>query len=265
MEKKKKLSVSTGLCYAGGDVGCNIVFGMIGTLLTLFYTDYVGISAATVGLVMLLSRCFDGFSDLVMGVIVERTNSKWGKSRPWLLWMSIPFALSAVLLFTVPHTIGMLQFLYLFVTYNFCTTICYTAINLPYGSLSSMMIRESSERDKLSVLRMGLSPIGKIVAATCTLPLVKLLGNDQAAWIKVMSVWAVLALALLLLCFFKCEEKVQIEARKKDEKLPVPTMLKAAFHKSVFLGSNDSVDSTECILYDHRNYSSVLLQIYLQQ
>ena len=106
MEKKKKLSVSTGLCYAGGDVGCNIVFGMIGTLLTLFYTDYVGISAATVGLVMLLSRCFDGFSDLVMGVIVERTNSKWGKSRPWLLWMSIPFALSAVLLeesLLLPH------------------------------------------------------------------------------------------------------------------------------------------------------------------
>lgn len=128
----------------------------------------------------------------------------------------------------------MLQFLYLFVTYNFCTTICYTAINLPYGSLSSMMIRESSERDKLSVLRMGLSPIGKIVAATCTLPLVKLLGNDQAAWIKVMSVWAVLALALLLLCFFKCEEKVQIEARKKDEKLPVPTMLKALFTNQYF-------------------------------
>lgn len=232
--EKKKLSVSTRLCYAGGDVGCNIVFGMIGTLLTLFYTDYVGISAATVGLVMLLSRCFDGFSDLVMGVIVERTNSKWGKSRPWLLWMSVPFALSAVLLFTVPHTTGMLQFLYLFVTYNFCTTVCYTAINLPYGSLSTMMIRESSERDKLSVMRMGLSPLGRIIAATCTLPLVKLVGNDQAAWIKVMSVWAVLALVLLLLCFFKCEEKVQIEARKKDEKLPVPTMLKALFTNQYF-------------------------------
>ena len=79
--EKKKLSVSTGLCYAGGDVGCNIVFGMIGTLLTLFYTDYVGISAATVGLVMLLSRCFDGFSDLVMGVIVERTQFQMGKIK----------------------------------------------------------------------------------------------------------------------------------------------------------------------------------------
>ena len=139
--EKKKLSVSTGLCYAGGDVGCNIVFGMIGTLLTLFYTDYVGISAATVGLVMLLSRCFDGFSDLVMGVIVERTNSKWGKSRPWLLWMSIPFALSAVLLFTVPRTTGMLQFLYLFVTYNFCTTICYTAASRRIKGCSCRMYK----------------------------------------------------------------------------------------------------------------------------
>ena len=154
--EKKKLSVSTGLCYAGGDVGCNIVFGMIGTLLTLFYTDYVGISAATVGLVMLLSRCFDGFSDLVMGVIVERTNSKWGKSRPWILWMSVPYALSAILLFTVPHTMGVVQSIYIFVTYNFCTTVCYTAINLPYGSLSAMMTRVSSERDMLSVVTNGI-------------------------------------------------------------------------------------------------------------
>ena len=139
-----KLSWGTRLSYASGDVACNVVFGMIGTLLTLFYTDYVGISPATVGLMMLLSRLFDGVSDLIMGVIVERTNSKWGKSRPWILWMSVPFALSAVLLFTVPHTTGMLQFLYLFVTYNFCTTVCYTAINLPYGSLSAMMTRVSS-------------------------------------------------------------------------------------------------------------------------
>ena len=126
--------------------------------------------------------------------------------------MSVPFALSAVLLFTVPRTTGMLQFLYLFVTYNFCTTVCYTAINLPYGSLSAMMTRESSERDMLSVVRMGLSPIGKIVAATFTLPIVKLFGNNQAAWVKTMSIWAVLALILLLICFFNCEETVHIEA-----------------------------------------------------
>lgn len=229
-----KLGWGTRVSYASGDVACNVVFGMIGTLLTLFYTDYVGINPATVGLMMLLSRLFDGVSDLVMGLIVEKTNSRWGKSRPWILWMSVPFALSAVLLFTVPRTTGMLQFLYLFVTYNFCTTVCYTAINLPYGSLSAMMTRESSERDMLSVVRMGLSPIGKIVAATFTLPIVKLFGNNQAAWVKTMSIWAILALILLLICFFNCEETVHIEAREKAEKVPVGKSLTALFKNQYF-------------------------------
>lgn len=229
-----KLAWGTRLSYASGDVACNVVFGMIGTLLTLFYTDYVGISPATVGLMMLLSRLFDGVSDLVMGVLVERTNSRWGKSRPWLLWMSVPFVLSAVLLFTVPRTTGMLQFLYLFVTYNFCTTVCYTAINLPYGSLSAMMTRNSSERDMLSVVRMGLSPLGKIIAATCTLPIVKLFGNDQAAWIKTMSIWAVLALILLLICFNNCEETVRIEAKEKAAKVPLKTGFAALFKNQYF-------------------------------
>lgn len=221
-----KLSWPVRFSYAGGDVACNVVFGMVGTLLTLFYTDYVGINPATVGLIMLLSRVFDGASDMIMGIIVEKTNSKWGKSRPWILWMSVPYALSAILLFTVPHTMGMVQAIYIFVTYNFCTTVCYTAINLPYGSLSAMMTRVSSERDMLSVVRMGLSPLGKIVAVTFTTPLVKLFGNDQAAWVKTMSVWAVLALILLLICFANCKETVVIAGKEKAEKVPVKRGLK---------------------------------------
>lgn len=217
--KGKKLTWGTRVAYAGGDVACNVIFGMIGTLLTLFYTDYVGIHPATVGIVMLVSRLFDGVSDLVMGVVVENTKSRWGKSRPWILWSSIPYAISAVLLFTVPRTEGLVQAIYIFVTYNFCTTVCYTALNLPYGSLSAMMTRVSEERDMLSVVRMGLSPLGRIMAVTFTLPLVKLFGDNQAAWIKTMSIWAAIALILLIICFVKCEETVVIEAQKKAEKV----------------------------------------------
>ena len=119
-----KLSWGTRAAYAGGDVACNVIFGMVGTLLTLFYTDYVGVNPAAVGMVMLISRLFDGVSDMVMGVIVEKTHSRWGESRHWILWMSVPYALSAVLLFTVPHTTAMVQSIYIFVTYNFCTTLC---------------------------------------------------------------------------------------------------------------------------------------------
>ncbi len=230
----KRLTWPIRISYAGGDVACNVIFGMIGTLLTLFYTDYVGINPATVGIVMLLSRLFDGVSDLIMGVIVENTMSKWGKSRPWILWMSVPYALSAILLFTVPHSTGMVQAIYLFVTYNFCTTVCYTAINLPYGSLSAMMTRLSSERDMLSVVRMGLSPLGRIMAVTCTLPLVKFFGDDQAAWVKTMSIWAVAALFLLVNCFLKCEETVVIAAKKDEQKIPLGKSLKALVTNQYF-------------------------------
>ena len=216
-----KISWGTRIAYGSGDVACNVVFGMVTTVLTLFYTDYAGVSVASVGLVMLISRLFDGVSDMIMGFIVEKTNSKWGKSRPWILWMSLPYAISAILLFTVPRTTEIVQFLYMMVTYNFCTTVCYTAINLPYGSLSTMMTRSSQERDMLSIVRMRMSPMEKILAVSLTMPLVKVFGDDQMAWVKTMSIWAAMAFLLLVFCFMKCEENVQIKAKEKQGKIPI--------------------------------------------
>ena len=234
MKEDGKIKWSIRFAYGCGDTACNVVFGMISTLLTLFYTDYVGINPATIGLIMLISRMFDGVSDAIMGLIVERTKSKWGKSRPWILWMSVPFAVSAVLLFAVPHSTAMVQAIYIFVTYNLINTVCYTAINLPCSSLSAMMTRISSERDMLSVVRMGLSPFGRILAVTCTMPVVKLFGNDQSAWIKTMAIWASIAFILLLICFLKCEEKVVIEAQAKQEKIPLKQSLKALVTNQYF-------------------------------
>ena len=230
-----KLSWSTRIAYGCGDMSCNVVWGAVSTILTLFYTDYVGISPITIGLVMLLSRLLDGLSDITMGIIVEKTNSKWGKSRPWILWSSLPFAISIVALFTVPQTTETLQFLYIFVTYNFCTTVCYTAINLPYGSLSTMMTRISHEQGMLCIVRMAMSPLGKILAVSFTLPLVHMMGNDQAAWIKTMSIWAVVALILLLICFWRCEEKVDVRGKLKNPvKVPIMKGIKALLGNKYF-------------------------------
>lgn len=240
MQRDKKLfkeghiDFKTRIAYGSGDVACNIVYGMISTLLVLFYTDYVGISPVIVGLVMMISRIFDGVSDVIMGYIVSKTKSKWGQSRPWILWMAAPYAWGAVLLFTVPHTNEIVQFLYMFITYNFCTTICYTAINLPYGSLSAMMTRDSDERDLLSIFRMGMSPFGRIIAVTFTLPLVKAFGNDQMAWIKCMSIWAVLAMILLVVCFVHCKENVHIAAREQQGKVSMRQNFKALVKNQYF-------------------------------
>lgn len=232
-----KLSWATRFAYAGGDVACNIVFGMIGSVLTLFYTDYVGANPAIIGLIFLITRISDGFSDVVMGFIVERTKSKWGKARPWILWMSFPFSICAVLLFTVPKTIENLMYIYIFVTYFLVNTVCYTAINLPYGSLSSMMTRSENERQTLSTVRMGLSPLGKIIAVTFTLPLVSFFGDNQAAWVLTMCIWAVLGEILLLICFFKCKENVVVPGRTKEgdkNKIPITKGLKALFTNQYF-------------------------------
>lgn len=229
-----KLPWMTRIAYGLGDTAQNVVWGAM-SILTFFYTDYAGIDAAMVGMVMLLSRCFDGVSDILMGFIVEKTNSKWGKSRPWILWMSLPFAVSIVLIYAVPQGVSSaMQFAYIFVTYNLCTTVVYTALNLPYGSLSAMMTRVSKERDMLSIVRMTLSPFGKILAVSATLPLVKIFGDSQMAWIEVMSIWAVVAMLLLLFCFSRCKETVVIEARKKDEKIAVGKSLKCLLLNKYF-------------------------------
>ncbi len=162
MSRKEKvlapdtLSWGTRIAYGCGDTACNVVFGMVNTLLTLFYTDYVGVSVATIGLVMLLSRIFDGSSDIIMGFIVDKTHSKWSKGRPWLLWMAVLYALSAISLFTVPQTSESLQFWYIFVSYNLCTTVIYTAINVPFSLFPNFLAKHSygfantlSKKDRL--------------------------------------------------------------------------------------------------------------------
>lgn len=230
------LGWGTRVAYGLGDTACNVVFGMITALLTLFYTDYCGISVVTVGMVMLISRIFDGSSDVIMGIIVNKTKSKWGKARPWILWMSVPYVLCAVAMFCVPHTSSTtIQFWYIFVTYNLCTTVCYTAINVPYGTLSTMMTRSSHERDLLSIVRMALSPVGKIIAVTFTMPVVKLFGDNQAAWIKTMSMWCAIALILLIICFVRCKETVNFEAAQQEQpKVPASRALKALLGNPYF-------------------------------
>ncbi|MCQ4638284.1 glycoside-pentoside-hexuronide (GPH):cation symporter [Anaerovorax odorimutans] len=206
--------------FASGDVACNFVFGFTGSLLTLFYTDYAGVSAATVGLVMLVSRFLDGGSDLLFACIVDKVKSKHGKARPWVLWMAVPFGITYILLFTVPSDCTQaMKGIYVFVTYNLCTTVVYTALNLPYGALSSLITRDTRQREFLQAFRMGLSPIGRILVTAVSLPIVEAFGDGQGAWIKTSFIFATVAIVLLLFCFFGTKERVDFrDLEEKQEK-----------------------------------------------
>ena len=224
-----KVSLKEKISYGLGDTACNIVYALTASILTFFYTDYIGVSVGMVGLIILISRVFDGGSDVVVGLIVDRTKSKYGKARPWILWMSVPYAVGCVLLFTVPAgATDLVKAIYIFITYNFIQTICYTALNLPYSSLATLMTRNQYERGVINAIRMGLSPFGRILATAATLPLVKLLGDGQRAWIIAACIYGVISLVLLLICFFNTKERVQFD-NTKTEKIPIGISLKALF------------------------------------
>ena len=223
------VSLREKICYGLGDSACNVVYGLCSTLLTFFYTDYVGVSAALVGVIFLITRVFDGMSDIVMGFITDRTKSKYGKARPWILWMSVPYAVTFVLLFLVPANASvMVQAIYIFVTYNLVNTVVYTALNLPYSTMASLITRDQKSRTSTQAIRIFCGPMGKMVVTVSTIPLVEAFGGTQRSWIIVSIIFAVIALILLLVCFFNIEERVVIEAAK-TQKVSVGQNLKALF------------------------------------
>ena len=140
--------------YGCGDFGCNIIYTAMSAFLMFYYSDYAGVNTLAVGTIMLVSRVFDGVSDIIMGVIVDRTKSRFGKARPWLLRMCVPFAVSGILLFSVPAGMSeTAKLIYVFVTYNLTSTVIYTAINVPYSSLNALMTQDPYERSVLSIFR----------------------------------------------------------------------------------------------------------------
>ena len=232
----EKLSFKTRLSYSFGDLACNILFAATANMAAYVYTKGVGMSAAVVGTILLLSRVFDGFSDAIMGVIVDRTKSKYGKARVWVLRMIIPFGAAAVLMFMVPAQASeMVQAIYVFITYNFAVTIVYTALNLPYGTMAVRMTSSQNERTVLNMYRMCIAPIGAVIVTAFTLPMANRLGGDQKAWIMIAVGYAVIAMILLLICFLNCKEQENVEEESQDTEIPVGKSIGALFRNKYWL------------------------------
>ena len=226
MENRSKLTMSKVIerfSYGCGDFGCNIIYTAMSAFLLFYYTDYAGVNAFAVGTIMMVSRFFDGISDVIMGVIVDRTRSKYGKARPWLLRMCVPFALSGILLFSVPTSWASApKLVYVFITYNLVSTVIYTAINVPYSALNALMTQDPYERSVLSIFRNLLATAGTLTINTFTLPLVEYFGNNTSAWTKTFCVFGLLAVAAFLINFFGTKERVRSVASESGKAEVVP-------------------------------------------
>ncbi|WP_419888405.1 MFS transporter [Neobacillus niacini] len=200
-----------------GQVALNSINGLIG-MLTYFYTDKVGIAAATVGTIMLVSRVLDAITDLIMGKVVDSTKSKYGKARPWMLWTVIPTLLAIILLFTLPaDASATTKTIYALITVTFATAIIYTAIAIPYGSLMAMRTKSSEERSKMGITRSVFGYIIGMVIAIILIPLTNMLGGDQGAWIKVAVVLGLLSSISLYMTFLASKEQNDVGIKEEQE------------------------------------------------
>ncbi len=210
----EKIAFSEKISYGMGNLGTQMVFNPATTFIVFYYTDIVGIAAATVGTILFLSRLLDVLNPF-MGVLVDRTNSRFGKARPWLLWMAIPFSIGAVLLFSVPSISPAGKVIYAFITYNLAFTLIYTAVDIPYSSMLPMMSAQSNQRTMFSIIRMILANGGVLLSFAVTLPLVQYFGGGAQGWHRAFLVFGAISLVSLLICFAGTKERVRSSSAHK--------------------------------------------------
>lgn len=197
--------------YGFGDMASSMFWKLFGSYLMIFYTDVFGMPAAVVGTMFLITRVWDSAFDPIIGIIADRTQSRWGKFRPYLLYLAIPFAVIGVLTFTTPDFSDGGKVIYAYFTYSLMMMV-YSAINVPYASLLGVMSPESKDRNMLSTYRMTFAYIGSFIALLLFMPMVNRfsMGHDeQHGWMMSVIVIAVLCALLFYGCFAWTTERVK--------------------------------------------------------
>ena len=217
--QSQKVSLAEIIGYSLWDCSANLVFQMMMIYQTKFYTDIFGLEGAIAGTVMLVARIVDAFVDPTVGILSDRTNSRWGKYRPWVLWTALPFMVFYVLAFYNPgiEDKGLVA-LYATISYTLLMTM-YSFNNTPYSSLGGVMSADIKERTSITSIRFIFSTIAQFVVQGLTLPLVSKFsdGGDKAlGWLCTISLFAIIGFIFLVTVFFSAKERITPPAGQKN-------------------------------------------------
>ncbi|WP_343308261.1 MFS transporter [Chitinophaga niabensis] len=207
----QKISLKEKIGYGFGDMASSMFWKLFGTYLLFFYTDVMGLAAGAIGTMFLITRIWDTLFDPVVGVMTDRTTTRWGKFRPYLLYMAIPFGLIGVLTFTTPDYGVTGKLIYAYITYSAMMMI-YSLINVPYASLLGVISPDGKERNILASFRMSFAFAGSLIAFALLEPLVRFFGRStdlQSSWQLSVAVISAICVVLFLLCFAWVKERVK--------------------------------------------------------
>ena len=210
MSTGDRISIREKIGYSLGDAASHIVFDSSVAILAYFYTDIYGLPPAVMGTMFLLVRLLDAITDPIMGAIADATSTRWGRFRPWLLAICVPFAVSCVLVYSIPSFSDTGKVVYAVAAYIFMT-LMYTAINIPYCSLGAALTSDPRESLSLQSWRFAITPIGGALGTALILPLADFLyPADRATGIQVsMALFGVIGCLMFITCFFTTKERVQ--------------------------------------------------------
>ncbi|HAO77566.1 MAG TPA: MFS transporter [Verrucomicrobia subdivision 3 bacterium] len=216
---QQKLSFLEKAGYSGGDAAANFVFMTMILFQTSFYTDVFGISAGAAAAILMAARLWDAFFDPIMGFMADRTQTRWGRFRPWVLWTAFPWAVVMVLAYTTPKGWGMGAMIAYAAITNILLMTLYSMNNMPYSALGGVMTGDVNERAKLNSFRFVAVNIAQFIVGGFTLPLVAKFaaGHDrQYGWQMTMGIWAVLCLVLFFITFATTKERIQPVTQEKS-------------------------------------------------
>lgn len=204
------VSLKEKIGYGFGDMASSMFWKLFGMYLLFFYTDVMGLQAAAVGTMFLVTRIWDTLFDPVVGVITDRTRTRWGKFRPYLLVMAVPFAVAGIFTFHAPALTPTGKLVYAYITYSLMMMV-YSLINVPYASLLGVISNNGRDRNVLASFRMSFAFAGSVMALGLLEPLVQYFSprGPALSWTLAVTVIAVICLALFLLCFAWVRERVQ--------------------------------------------------------
>ncbi len=213
----QKLSVGEKIGYSLGDAAANFVFQTMILFQLNFYTDTLGITAAVAGTLLLVGRFWDAFFDPMMGVLADRTNTRWGKFRPWVLWTSLPWGVIMFLAYSTPDIGTTAKVIYACVT-NILLMTLYSANNTPYSAMTGVMTGDINERTSLSSYRFVSAMIAQLIVGGFTLPLVAKFGRGDNArgWQMTMGLWATVCVVLFIITFISTRERIQPDPKQKS-------------------------------------------------
>ena len=210
--------------YGLGDMSSSMFWKIFSYYLPIFYSDVFGLRPAHAALLLLVTKLYDAVSDPVMGLIADRTRSRWGRYRPWLLWIAVPFAVVGILSFYTPDTSYGFKHIYAYVTYILMMTV-YTAINVPYGAMLGVMTSDSREKSVFSSFRMFFAYVGSFIAMGIfwlferSIPSGSVGDATPGQWTGVVAIIAGLCAVLFIGCFALTRERVQPAADSKPSSI----------------------------------------------